>query len=57
MAAGVEVAVGQRLLVLEAMKMEHEVRAARPGRVSGVEVRVGEQVAPGQALVRFERGP
>ncbi len=54
---GAEVVAGQRLLVLEAMKMEHEVRAARPGRVRTVEVRVGEQVAPGQALVRFERGP
>ena len=54
---GVEVVAGQRLLVLEAMKMEHEVRAARPGRVRTVDVRVGEQVAPGQALVRFERGP
>ena len=54
--AGTEVAAGQRLLVLEAMKMEHELRATRPGRVSGVDVQVGDQVAPGQSLVRFERG-
>jgi geranyl-CoA carboxylase alpha subunit len=56
-APGTEVAVGQRLVVLEAMKMEHELRASRPGRVRAVEVCVGEQVAPGQLLVRFERGP
>jgi geranyl-CoA carboxylase alpha subunit len=56
-AAGAEVVAGQRLLVLEAMKMEHELHATRPGRVSAIEVEVGQQVAPGQALVRFERGP
>jgi geranyl-CoA carboxylase alpha subunit len=55
-APGDEVSAGQRLLVLEAMKMEHELRAAAPGRVAAVEVRVGDQVAPGQTLVRMERG-
>ena len=55
-AAGAEVAVGQRLLVIESMKMEYELRAAQPARVSAIEVRVGDQVAPGQVLVRFERG-
>ncbi len=54
--AGTAVVAGQRLLVLEAMKMEHELRATRAGRVSSVAVRVGDQVAPGQLLVRFERG-
>jgi geranyl-CoA carboxylase alpha subunit len=55
--AGAEVAVGQRLLVIESMKMEYELRASRPARVRAIEVRVGDQVAPGQVLVRFERGP
>ena len=55
-APGAAVAVGQRLLVLEAMKMEHEVRAPRSGHVATIEVRVGEQVAPGQTLVRLQRG-
>ena len=54
--AGSRIAAGQRLLVLEAMKMEQELRAAGPGQVSAVEVRVGDQVAPGQLLVRLERG-
>jgi geranyl-CoA carboxylase alpha subunit len=55
-AAGAEVIAGQKLLVLEAMKMEHELRATRGGRVAAVAVQVGEQVSPGQVLVRFERG-
>jgi geranyl-CoA carboxylase alpha subunit len=54
--AGADVTAGQRLLVLEAMKMEHELRATRPGHVAEVAVSVGDQVAPGQTLVRFERG-
>jgi len=53
-APGAEVQAGQRLVVLEAMKMEHEVRASRAGRIAAVNVRSGEQVAPGQWLVRFE---
>jgi geranyl-CoA carboxylase alpha subunit len=55
-AAGAEVAAGQRLCTLEAMKMEHELRAPRSGRLSGVEVAAGQQVAPGQVLMRYERG-
>ncbi|MBS0374055.1 MAG: ATP-grasp domain-containing protein [Proteobacteria bacterium] len=47
---------GDRLLAIEAMKMEHEVRARGPGRIAAVVVAVGDQVAPGQVLVRFERG-
>jgi acetyl/propionyl-CoA carboxylase alpha subunit len=53
-AAGVTVAKGDRLVVLEAMKMEHEIRAARAGRVAEVCVRMGDQVVPGQVLVRYE---
>jgi geranyl-CoA carboxylase alpha subunit len=55
-APGDEVVVGQRLLALEAMKMEHEIRAAVAGRVGAVAVRAGDQVAPGEVLVRIERG-
>ena len=55
-AAGAEVAAGQRLCTLEAMKMEHELRAPRSGRVATVEVAAGQQVAPGQVLMRYERG-
>jgi geranyl-CoA carboxylase alpha subunit len=53
-AAGMTVAKGDRLVVLEAMKMEHEIRAARAGRVAEVCTRMGDQVVPGQVLVRYE---
>jgi biotin carboxyl carrier protein len=55
-AAGDEVAAGQRLCTLEAMKMEHELRAPRAGRLASVEIAAGQQVAPGQVLMRYERG-
>ena len=47
------VARGDRLVVLEAMKMEHELRATRDGTVAEVLVRAGDQVVPGQLLVRY----
>jgi 3-methylcrotonyl-CoA carboxylase alpha subunit len=53
-AVGVTVAKGDRLVVLEAMKMEHEIRAARAGRIADVDAKVGDQVVPGQVLVRYE---
>ncbi len=53
-AAGATVAIGDRLVVLEAMKMEHEIRAARAGRIADVGVKPGDQVIPGQVLVRYE---
>ncbi|HUA73758.1 MAG TPA: carboxyl transferase domain-containing protein [Solirubrobacteraceae bacterium] len=45
------VAAGTALLVLEAMKMEHEVLAERGGVVASVEVAVGEAVEEGQTLL------
>ncbi|CAN5915396.1 biotin carboxylase N-terminal domain-containing protein [soil metagenome] len=41
---GQEVAAGAALIVLEAMKMEHTVRAADAGTVRAIHVTVGEQV-------------
>jgi len=51
--AGEMVAAGQTLLVLEAMKMEHEVRAQAAGRVAEVLIASGDQVAEGELLVRI----
>jgi geranyl-CoA carboxylase alpha subunit len=51
---GASIAAGDRLVVLEAMKMEHELRAARSGSIAEVAVAPGDQVTPGQLLVRFE---
>jgi 3-methylcrotonyl-CoA carboxylase alpha subunit len=47
------VEAGARLVVLEAMKMEHALVAPRAGRVSAVHVRAGDQVAAGAALVEL----
>ncbi|MBX0330873.1 biotin/lipoyl-binding protein [Oscillochloris sp. ZM17-4] len=41
---GQEVEAGQPVLVLEAMKMENEIRAARAGRVASLSVRAGQSV-------------
>jgi biotin carboxyl carrier protein len=51
---GQSIAAGQRVVVLEAMKMEQQVVARRAGIVATVAVQVGDQVAPGQSLVRIE---
>jgi acetyl-CoA carboxylase carboxyltransferase component len=46
---------GDLLLVLEAMKMEHEVRAGHGGRVLELFFAKGELVAQGDALLRMDR--
>ncbi len=51
---GQEVAEGDRLVVLEAMKMEHTMRAGRAGVVSEVLVAQGDQVEAGAPLVLLE---
>jgi biotin carboxyl carrier protein len=59
----VEVRVGQRvetgagLVVVEAMKMENELRAPRPGVVEAVHVAAGQPVAKGAALVTLAPVP
>jgi len=52
--AGDQVAKGQALLVLEAMKMEHTLAASKAGKIVRVQASVGEQVAEGALLVAFE---
>jgi 3-methylcrotonyl-CoA carboxylase alpha subunit len=51
---GAQVAKGDRLAVLEAMKMEHSLLAARDGVIAEVLVAEGDQVTAGAALVRLE---
>ena len=53
-AAGDEVAAGQKLLTLEAMKMETTLYAERAGKVAEVLVRPGTQVEAGDLVIRFE---
>ncbi|WP_417712746.1 acetyl/propionyl/methylcrotonyl-CoA carboxylase subunit alpha [Pseudophaeobacter arcticus] len=52
--AGDVVAEGDRLAILEAMKMEHSLLAARDGIVAEVLAVAGDQVEAGAALVRLE---
>lgn len=51
---GANVKKGDRLLVLEAMKMETPVVSPQDGRVSAIQVKVGETVRSGQTLVVLE---
>jgi len=53
-AAGAQVKAGDRLLVLEAMKMEHALRAEADGTVAEVMTNAGDQVTAGAALVRMD---
>ena len=48
--AGDTVLKGQRLIVLEAMKMQHEITAERDGTIETLPVKAGDQVATRQVL-------
>jgi len=49
-----EVEAGQGVIVMEAMKMQNEMKAHRAGRVAGIPVRPGETVAAGTILATIE---
>ncbi|HET7586144.1 MAG TPA: biotin/lipoyl-containing protein [Gemmatimonadaceae bacterium] len=51
---GVEVRAGEGLVVMEAMKMENELRAPAAGRVTAVHVEPGVAVEKGAVLVELE---
>ncbi|HBU7563894.1 TPA: sodium-extruding oxaloacetate decarboxylase subunit alpha [Enterobacter cloacae] len=50
---GQKVAEGDVLLILEAMKMETEIRAAQAGTVRGIAVKSGDAVAVGDTLLQL----
>jgi 3-methylcrotonyl-CoA carboxylase alpha subunit len=52
--AGQHVEAGTALVVLEAMKMEHSIRAPQAGVVKGLYCSEGEMVSEGAALVELE---
>ena len=52
---GDSVAKGQRLVTLEAMKMEHGLTAPFDGIVAELNAEAGAQVAEGTLLVRVEK--
>ena len=51
---GAEVAAGQTVLVLEAMKMETEIKAENAGRIAQVLVAQGSVVSAGDVLAKIE---
>ena len=51
---GQEVQEGDRLLILEAMKMENSFNSPRAGIIKSVVVKQGEAVDKGQLLIEFE---
>jgi oxaloacetate decarboxylase alpha subunit len=48
---GQAVEEGQLVIILEAMKMETEIRAFKPGTIAAVNVKVGDAVAVGDSLL------
>lgn len=52
--AGQQVEAGAALVVLEAMKMEHSIRAPHAGTVKALYCREGEMVSEGAVLVELE---
>ncbi len=53
-AVGQQVRKGQEILVIEAMKMENQLRAPKDGRVLRLSAQVGDMVGPGVVLAEIE---
>ena len=53
-AVGDEVAAGQGIMVVEAMKMQNELKAPRDGRVTAIEVKENDSVNAGAVLATLE---
>lgn len=51
---GQEVEKGEKLVILEAMKMENVIKASGSGVVSDIKVKVGDSVENGQTMITFE---
>ncbi len=51
---GQNVKEGDKLLVLEAMKMKNTVTAHREGRIKEIKVQCGDMVLKNQLLIEFE---
>lgn len=54
---GAKVAAGDKLLLLEAMKMEFSIQAPVQGHIKEVRVSEGQQISPGDVLLDFEEIP
>ena len=56
-AAGDEVAAGQGIVVIEAMKMQNEMKAPRAGRVAAIQARENDSVVAGAVLAVIDPTP
>ncbi len=54
--SGVTVAAGDLVAVVEAMKMENEIRAHRSGLVQEILVAPADRIAAGAVLARIDDG-
>ncbi|MFG1513882.1 biotin/lipoyl-containing protein, partial [Halobacteriovorax sp. ZH3_bin.1] len=50
---GQEVKIGDALIVMEAMKMEHTVKASRDGKIDAILVQEGQTIDGGVDLVEL----
>jgi biotin carboxyl carrier protein len=51
--SGQRVAIGDELLIIDAMKMDNVLRASREGVVETIHIAVGHQIAYGQILLEY----
>lgn len=51
---GQEVAAGETLIIVEAMKMENEIRAEADTVIKAINVKAGDLVEPGAVLIEFD---
>lgn len=52
---GDSVAAGQRLVIIEAMKMENPLRASSASVVTKIHVSAGDSVAPGDSIIELDQ--
>jgi 3-methylcrotonyl-CoA carboxylase alpha subunit len=50
---GEDVVPGTPILVMEAMKMEHTIKASKAGKIEKIHFKEGDQVAGGVELVKL----
>ena len=53
--SGTQVAIGEPVMVLEAMKMEHQVKASDDGKVTKVLVKKDDQLENGAVLMVIDK--
>lgn len=52
--AGQDVQKGETLLILEAMKMENEVKASRDGKIGSINITEGQSIETGTLMLELE---